>query len=101
MDWIDLGNGRHVLRGAAPAYQPKRRRDPSAVELEHISSGLPRWCKFHKGEFTKDGKPIVRGHRDIDHITKASHGRYQFDYRNDRARPFQSGDQYRHGGGRV
>lgn len=46
---------------------------------EHISYSLPRWTSFHKGKFTKNGKPIIRSRSERDHITKASNGRYVFD----------------------
>jgi len=98
MEWIDLGNGRQVLRGSAPVYTPRRKRDSHMGFEPHISSSLPRNCKFHKGAFVKSGpekgKPIIASRSEVDHITKASHGKYEFDYRNDRARPFQLGDGY-------
>lgn len=61
--------------GVKQTGQGKRERAPLG---EHVSSSLPRWMPEHKGKFTKEGKPILRTKSEIDHIEKASNGRWKF-----------------------
>lgn len=107
LEWIKTAEGREVLVNTAaiepPPAHPARSDVIEAPRTfigssrgnapirEHISSVLPRWTPYHKGDFVKHGrergKPIVRTQSERDHIEKASGGRFVFNHRTERAGP--------------
>ena len=49
---------------------PKRTSRPRVKRDCHIvSHSQPRWCPDHKGEFTKEGKPVYTSWGEVTHYT--------------------------------
>ena len=85
LEWVDLGNGRHVMRGATPNV-PFARSRTKAPKGAHVSQSLPRWCPEHAaagGSFVKSGpdkgKCIFENTARIRATEAASNGKYRYD----------------------
>jgi hypothetical protein len=54
---------------------------PSQRDGRFIAWQRPRWDRFHKGEFTKDGKPLMTSRREAHEVASRETGETGLDVR--------------------